>query len=73
MKPKRRNSKKVQFAICMDNRGYEESLERGRAYRTVTDREANALQFLRIIDESGEDYLFPAKMFKPIRRRKMPG
>jgi hypothetical protein len=49
----------------VDNRGYEASLEPGKVYRVLADREANEHQFLRVIDESGEDYLFPSRMFRP--------
>ena len=45
------------FAVCVDNRGYAASLELRKIYRVVSDAEASALGQVRIIDESGEDYL----------------
>lgn len=49
--------------ICLDNSGYEASLERRKIYIAVPDAKAEKLGQLRIIDESGDDYLFPAKRF----------
>lgn len=51
------------FAICIDNKGYPASLERHKLYRVVTDEDAAADGDVRIIDESGEDYLYPAHYF----------
>ncbi len=55
----------VRFVICVDNHGYEASLEMGKVYRVLPDREARAHRFIRVVDESGEDYLFPIQMFRP--------
>ena len=49
--------------ICLDNSGYEASLERRKIYIAVSDAKAEKLGQLRIIDESGDDYLYPAKRF----------
>jgi len=54
------------FAICIDNSEYPASLELHKIYRVLPDKEAQADGDLRIIDESGEDYLFPADYFIPI-------
>lgn len=72
---KLQRSIKTRFVICVDNRGYEASLEPGKVYRVLTDREASTIHFLRVIDESGEDYLFPSRMFRrnSSSRREMPG
>lgn len=51
------------YAMCMDNDGYPASLERRKVYRTLTDKQAAARDFVRVIDESGEDYLYPARSF----------
>ncbi len=51
------------FAICIDNKGYPASLERHKLYRVVADEDAAADGDVRIIDESGEDYLYPAHYF----------
>jgi hypothetical protein len=49
----------------VDNHGYEASLEPGKVYAALADRDARSHHFLRVIDESGEDYLYPSKMFRP--------
>jgi hypothetical protein len=48
------------------NGTYKASLELRKVYRVVTDPEAEARSLVRVIDESGEDYLFPAALFVPI-------
>ena len=47
-----------QFALCIDNSEYEASLILGKVYRLLPDPRAAKDDFVRIIDESGEDYLF---------------
>lgn len=64
MKPMK--PRKQSFAICVDNSGYLASLELHKVYRVVRDRDAEADGDLRVIDESGEDYLYPAEYFLPI-------
>jgi hypothetical protein len=54
------------FVICLKNSGYEASLEPLKIYRIIADRIAEKHKQLRVIDESGDDYLFPASYFKPI-------
>jgi hypothetical protein len=44
--------------VCLDNEGYEASLEIGKLYRVIPDAEAAAHGYIRVIDESGEDYAF---------------
>lgn len=51
------------FAICIDNSEYPVSLERHKIYRVLPDEDAEQDGDLRIIDESGEDYLYPADYF----------
>jgi hypothetical protein len=51
------------FAICIDNSEYPASLELHKIYRVLPDEEAASEGDLRVIDESGEDYLFPAEYF----------
>jgi hypothetical protein len=53
--------------ICIENRGYEASLEIRKIYEVLIDREAERHRQIRVIDESGEDYLYPAYYFAPIR------
>ncbi|MEW6349204.1 MAG: hypothetical protein AB1646_09085 [Thermodesulfobacteriota bacterium] len=54
------------FAICVDNEGYPVSLERHKMYSLLPDDDVGRDGDLRVIDESGEDYLYPAEMFVPI-------
>ncbi len=49
--------------ICLDNSGYEVSLEKRKIYVGLPDARAERLGQVRIIDESGEDYLYPADRF----------
>lgn len=56
----------LQFVVCLRNKGYEASLEPRKIYQLVSDKEAESHKMLRVIDESGEDYLFPASLFSPI-------
>jgi hypothetical protein len=51
------------FAVCIDNSEYPASLELHKIYRVLPDEAARSDGDLRIIDESGEDYLFPADYF----------
>ena len=50
------------YVMCVDNRGYPASLEIGKVYRKLASR-GDIPNWIRVIDESGEDYLFPAKRF----------
>lgn len=52
--------------ICIDNDGYEASLERRKIYVTLPDTAAAKRDHVRVIDESGEDYLYPKSMFVPV-------
>ena len=62
------------LVICIDNAGYEVSLERRKIYVATPDARAESLGQIRVVDESGEDYLYPRKFFiavslpQPIRR-----
>jgi hypothetical protein len=49
------------------NRVYEASLEPRKLYEVITDEDARRHEQVRVIDESGEDYLFPAKLFALVR------
>ena len=55
--------KNSKFVICIDNSGYPASLEKRKIYEVLPDREAEKIEHLRVIDESGEDYLYPATCF----------
>lgn len=54
---------KDRFAVCVNNAGYEGSLEAGKLYQLVPDAAATARGYLRLIDESGEDYWYSAERF----------
>ena len=57
--------KKVQhqFVVCVKNRGYRASLELRKIYEMIPDEDAASTGHFRIIDESGEDYLYPSEWF----------
>ena len=52
------------FAVCIDNADYPASLEARKLYEVLPDDEAACHRQLRVIDESGEDYLYPARYFR---------
>jgi hypothetical protein len=58
------------FAFCVNDAGAPGSLEVRKMYRVLEDAEAEAHALVRVIDESGEDYLFPAECFVPV---EVPG
>ena len=53
----------IKFAVCVNNDGYPASLELHKIYRVLPDVSAKADGDLRIVDESDEDYLYPAERF----------
>lgn len=59
--------KSKHFAVCLNNRGYKASLEVGKLYRFIPDKEAETEGLIRVIDESGEDYAFAADRFHPVK------
>ena len=60
-------SQTARFAVCIANEGSEASLERNKIYAVLEDCEAGADGDVRIVDESGEDYLYPAAWFVMIQ------
>lgn len=56
----------IQFVVCLKNKGYEASLEPRKIYQVLPDEEAESHKMIRVVDESGEDYLFPVSLFSPI-------
>ena len=52
------------FAVCLRNTGFAASLEVRKLYAVVEDLDAEANDLIRVIDESGEDYLYPARLFQ---------
>jgi len=55
------------FVVCIRNEGYPASLEVRKIYRALPDDAAAKHDLIRVVDESGEDYLYPADFFLPIR------
>ena len=59
----RKSKPESQLVICLSNTDYPESLEVRKLYRVLPDISAERDNFIRIVDETGEDYLYPANMF----------
>ncbi len=59
--------REAQYVICVGDAGYTASLELRKIYETIPDKAASKLGQIRVIDESGEDYLFPEDFFIPVR------
>jgi hypothetical protein len=55
------------FVVCVKNKGYLASLELRKLYQVVADDTAVRLNQIRVIDESGEDYLYPEEYFVPVQ------
>jgi hypothetical protein len=55
-----------QLVVCVDNEGYRASLEKRKIYVALRDTAAEKHGLLRIVDESGEDYLYPKAFFRSI-------
>jgi len=51
------------FVLCVNNEGYKASLEVGKLYRVIADEQAAAHGYMRVVDESGEDYAYSATRF----------
>ena len=62
-----RKTSKTRWVLCVRNRGYPASLERGKVYRSLSDSMGARHDLTRVVDESGESYLYPAEFFKPIQ------
>lgn len=57
----------ARFVLCVRNKDYPASLELRKVYRLLPDEQAVRNNQLRVIDESGEDYLYPEEYFVPIK------
>ena len=55
-----------QLVVCIENEDYVASLEKRKIYVALRDTTAEAHGLLRVIDESGDDYLYPKSFFRPI-------
>lgn len=63
---KRKTTRASHFAVCINNEGYKASLEVGKLYRVIPDAEAASHGYIRVVDESGEDYGYAAARFFPL-------
>ena len=62
-----KNTEQVpQFAVCINNEGYAASLEVGKLYQIIPDETAATHGYIRVVDESGEDYGYAAARFFPL-------
>lgn len=59
-------SKPFTLVVCTRNDGYEVSLEIGKVYVTIPDAKAGKYARIRVVDDEGEDYLYPTEYFLPI-------
>jgi hypothetical protein len=62
-----KRSRDAQFAVCIDNEGYKASLELGKLYRILPDKDAQAHGLVRVVDESGEDYAYSSNRFHSMK------
>lgn len=60
----RRQLKSTQYAVCVHNVGFEAALEVMKLYAVIDDADAEANDLIRVVDESGEDYVYPSHMFQ---------
>ena len=65
---KKKENQFPQFGLCLNNAGYAASLEVGKVYRVIQDDEAASHGYIRVIDESGEDYAYTTNRFHLIQR-----
>jgi len=63
---KKQKAKEARFAVCVNNADYPASLELHKIYRVLPDEDAEVDGDIRVVDESGEGYLYPAEWFVPI-------
>jgi hypothetical protein len=68
--PKRGDAR---FVLCVRNKDYAASLELRKVYQVLTDSQASRHGQMRVIDESGEDYLYPQEYFVPIKLPQSAG
>ena len=58
---------RTQYVVCVRNKDYTASLELRKIYAVIPDPDAEAHGMIRLVDESGEDYLYPRSLFVPIK------
>jgi hypothetical protein len=62
----KRSALRSEYVLCVKNRGHAASLERRKVYRRLDDARASRHGLIRVIDESGQDYLYPSSYFVSI-------
>ena len=67
LSPRKQPRAVPKYAICVKNDNYTASLELRKLYQIVPDKNSNVRGLIRLIDESGESYLYPAEYFLPIK------
>ena len=65
-KPLRKRARNPRLLLCLRNDGYEVDLQVGKIYLSLPDAEGEKDGFVRVIDDSGEDYLYPREAFQPV-------
>ena len=63
------HNKKISFVLCIENKDCDD-LEKRKVYQVLSDDKAADEGYLRIVDESGEDYLYPESYFIPVELPK---
>lgn len=61
---------KIKYVVCVNNKGYQASLELHKLYQVIQDKTIEDDGDIRIIDESGEDYIYPSFYFKKVSLTK---
>ncbi|MDQ3907882.1 MAG: hypothetical protein M3268_06010 [Acidobacteriota bacterium] len=59
-------NRSARFVVCISDGGYEDDLKVRTVYQVLPDESATRSNYLRIVDETGEGYLYPAELFAPI-------
>jgi hypothetical protein len=67
MNEMRQTKTETKFLVCVNNEKFPASLEVRKIYRALPDASATRHHLVRVIDESGEDYLYPTDYFVPIK------
>ena len=67
LKMEKKENQSLQFGLCLNNEGYAASLEIGKVYRVIQNDEAASHGYIRVIDESGEDYTYTTNRFHLIQ------
>jgi hypothetical protein len=60
-------NRKKKYAVCVANDGYKASLELGKVYTVLEDADAARHGMLRVVDDDGEDYLYPCDFFSSVQ------